>query len=122
MHKKLSSGVKAYALEALVWRGVGIPEPTRELVFAPPRRWRFDFAWPAHMVALEVEGGVWIRGRHTRGTGFVRDMEKYNAAAVLGWSVLRVQPRDLARQTTIDMLKEVFERRRDEDGLRLSHR
>jgi very-short-patch-repair endonuclease len=61
----------------------------REHAFAKPRRWRFDFAWPTHKVALEIEGGVWSGGRHTRGSGFTKDVEKYNRAAVLGWSVIR---------------------------------
>lgn len=55
------------------------------------RNWRFDFAWPEHMVAVEIEG-VSYRGkgtRHQRGAGFEDDCEKYNEAAVLGWYVLR---------------------------------
>ena len=67
----------------------------REYRFAPPRRWRFDYAFPQHKVAVEVEGGVWIRGRHTRGAGFVKDLEKYSEAAILGWAVIRVVPDSL---------------------------
>ncbi|MCP4540619.1 MAG: hypothetical protein GY832_26070 [Chloroflexi bacterium] len=74
----------AFQIEAL-----GLPEPEREHRFAPPRRWRFDFAWPARNLAAEVEGGTWARGRHTRGAGFEKDCEKYNEAALLGWTVLR---------------------------------
>src|SRR5688572_10984501 len=73
----------------------GLPEPTPEHRFSPPRKWRFDFAWPDHRVALEVEGGAFTRGRHTRGAGFVKDMEKYNTATLAGWRVLRVTPSDL---------------------------
>ena len=61
----------------------------RELVFAPPRKWRFDFANRALRIAVEVEGGTWIAGRHNRGSSIEKDMEKYNAAAVMGWLVLR---------------------------------
>jgi hypothetical protein len=42
-----------------VLRAVGLPVPIREHRFAPPRRWRFDYAWPAHRLALEIEGGTW---------------------------------------------------------------
>lgn len=73
----------------------GLPEPEPEHRFAAPRKWRFDFAWPQHRIALEVEGGVFIQGRHSRGAGMVKDMEKYNAAAVAGWRVLRVTPSQL---------------------------
>lgn len=53
------------------------------------RGWRFDFAWPARRVALEVEGGTFSGGRHTRGSGFAEDCDKYNRAALMGWWVLR---------------------------------
>ena len=69
-----------------------LPEPEAEYRFAAPRRWRFDLAWPALRLALEVEGGTWVSGRHTRGAGFEKDCEKYNEAALLGWTVLRVTP------------------------------
>ena len=52
--------------------------------------WRFDMAWPRLMLAVEVEGGIWARGRHVRGKGFEADCEKYNEAALAGWRVLRV--------------------------------
>ena len=85
-------------------RGEGLPVPAPEYRFHGTRKWRFDYAWPKCKVALEVEGGVWMRGRHTRGSGFVKDMEKYNQAALLGWTVLRVQPDELCSKETADML------------------
>jgi hypothetical protein len=80
-----------------VLRGLGLPEPVAEHRFHPDRRWRFDYAWLDFKVALEVEGGVWVGGRHTRGAGFVNDMDKYSEAAILGWCVLRVTPSDLLK-------------------------
>lgn len=71
---------------------VGLPEPVREYRFDErprPRRWRFDFAWPDLRVAVEVEGGVWSGGRHTRPAGYSSDAEKYSEAALQGWLVLR---------------------------------
>jgi very-short-patch-repair endonuclease len=68
----------------------GLPPYQREFRFHPVRRWRLDFAWPAHKLALEVEGGVFVRGRHSRGVGYTADCEKGNALALLGWRVLRV--------------------------------
>jgi hypothetical protein len=63
----------------LFWqiRAAGLPYPIREFRFHPERRWRFDYAWPGAWLAVEVEGGVWTRGRHLRGAGFIRDCEKY---------------------------------------------
>jgi hypothetical protein len=86
----------------------GLPEPVPEWRFDEVRRWRFDWAWPDHKVALEVEGGVFTRGRHTRGAGFLGDMEKYNRAAVLGWRVLRTTPEDMASGQVFGMLMEIF--------------
>lgn len=61
----------------------------KELFFAKPRRFRFDYALPDAMIAIEIEGAVWTGGRHTRGSGFVKDMEKYNIATHLGWKLYR---------------------------------
>ena len=70
-------------------KAAGLPEPEQEYHFHPTRKWRFDFAYPDKMIGIEVEGGVWTQGRHTRGGGFTGDCEKYNEAALLGWVVLR---------------------------------
>lgn len=67
----------------------GIRGFQREYTFAPPRKWRFDFAWPDDRVAVEVEGAIWTQGRHTRGSGYSADLDKYNAATLQGWRVLR---------------------------------
>lgn len=67
-----------------------------EFKFDIDRRWRFDAAWQ-QQVAVEFEGAVWTRGRHTRGGGFTADIEKYNRAVELGWRVLRYTPEMLER-------------------------
>ncbi|HEY7313861.1 MAG TPA: hypothetical protein VH643_31215 [Gemmataceae bacterium] len=63
---------------ASVLQAAGLPPPNREHRFAPPRRWRFDLAWPSLRLALEIEGGTWTGGRHVRGKGYENDREKYN--------------------------------------------
>jgi len=73
---------------ALHMKAAGL-EPEPEYRFHPHRLWRFDFAFPAQKVAIECEGGTWTNGRHTRGSGFEKDCEKYNAATIAGWRVLR---------------------------------
>ena len=76
--------------------------------FAEGRRWRFDFAWPGEKLAVEVEGGIFTRGRHTRGTGMLADMEKYNRAALLGWRVLRFFTDQVRDGTAIATIKEAL--------------
>lgn len=83
----------------------GLPEPTPEYRFHPTRKWRFDWAWPTQKVALEVEGGVWTHGRHTRASGYIGDIEKYNEATLLGWRVLRCVPDQLMTHETADVLR-----------------
>lgn len=93
---------------ALACRAEHLPQPNAEYRFAPPRKWRFDYAWVCFKVALEVEGGAFTRGRHTRGAGFIKDMEKYNAAVLAGWKVLRVTPDQLLSHG-IDLVKTAME-------------
>lgn len=80
-------------------------ECIKEFKFHPERRWRFDYAIPQYKIALEVEGGVWTQGRHTRPQGFLGDVEKYNTATLMGWRVFRTTPTDLYRTATVNLLK-----------------
>ena len=70
--------------------GSDLPAPHTEYRFAPPRRWRVDIAFPRHHIAVEVEGGTWIFGRHQRGAGFEQDCLKYNELALQRWILIRV--------------------------------
>jgi len=110
-------------------RTMGLPEPVTEYRFGAiasggPGKglrsrlkgtglqdWRMDYAWPDQKVALEVEGGVFSGGRHTRGSGFVGDMNKYNAAGAMGWIILRCQPKELMRLSTIELVKRAMANR-----------
>jgi len=68
----------------------GLPTPVREFRFSTERGWKIDFAWPDALVAVEIEGGTWTRGRHVRPRGFEADCEKYAELALAGWTLLRV--------------------------------
>ena len=66
-----------------------LPAPILEHRFDAVRKWRFDLAYPDRMLAIEVDGAVYARGRHTRGKGFEGDCAKFNEAALQNWRVLR---------------------------------
>lgn len=82
-----------------------VPLPLAEFRFSMERQWRFDWGWPTYLVALEVEGGAWTRGRHTRGKGFLEDCVKYSEAAALGWRLLRVPPDQLLTLDTVHLIR-----------------
>ena len=112
----------------------GLPKPVLEYHFMPPRKWRFDLAWPEWKVYLEIEGGVFMRpvrhvdgclvtaiskrtgrrytvragGGHNTGPGYEKNLEKYNAAAVLGWRGLRYTTDMIQTWKFLDDLREVL--------------
>ncbi len=78
-----------------LWRCLDGPPLEREYRFHPDRKWRADFAHlPSHTL-IEIEGGTWVAGRHNRGSGFMKDAEKYLEAALGGWRVIRLTERQL---------------------------
>ena len=74
----------------LLWRTLNGPKLESEFRFHPTRRWRADYAHLPSRTLIELEGGVWVGGRHNRATGFVADAEKYFEAALAGWRVVRL--------------------------------
>ena len=85
-----------------------LPLPERNYRFHDTRKWRFDFAWVGEKIALEVEGGTWIKGRHSRGAGYAKDCEKYNEAALLGWKIFRVTTDMVKDGRAIELVKYIF--------------
>ena len=87
--KKLSIGEETLALHL---RANGI-DFVREYEFAAPRKYRADFYIPGPLhegrLLIEIEGGIWNDGAHTRGNHFESDAAKYNLATKLGFSLLR---------------------------------
>lgn len=89
-------------------RAHNINKPDREYKFLESRRFRFDFAWPEEKIAVEIEGGIWSGGRHTRGKGYQKDMEKYNLAVLEGWRVLRFTPDQINKNETYVNIKRIL--------------
>lgn len=95
---------------AAYFRECGLPAPEFEWRFHVNRKWRFDLAWPGNRVAMEVEGGIWTGGRHSRGKGIKADMEKYNTATLMGWRILRCVPAELCIRETVEMIRTALNR------------
>lgn len=101
---------KKASLFALACTKFGLPVPVQEYRFHPVRKWRIDYYFEANgrRVGLEVEGGVWTRGRHTRPSGFLGDIEKYNEASILGIMIIRTTPKSLLKLETFTILKKAL--------------
>ena len=82
-----------------------------EYRFHPTRKWRLDFAWPQYLIGVEIEGGIWHRGRHNRPAGFIEDCRKYNEAALMGWTIIRVPVADGQLEHWSERLEELIESR-----------
>lgn len=76
--------------------------------YAKGRGWKCDFAWPNRRLIVEVEGGVYTQGRHTRPSGFVKDIEKYNALTEAGWKVLRFSRREVKSGEALNVIERVL--------------
>jgi hypothetical protein len=93
----------------LLWRSIGGGQLEKEHRFHPVRKWRFDYFHKSG-VAVELEGGIYTGGRHTRGAGFLKDMEKYNLAASMGILVFRVPSHDISTKWLSPIIKTINER------------
>jgi hypothetical protein len=104
MIKPLSVGEETFAQQCRAYQF----SPEREYRFCD-RKWAFDFAFPAAMVAIEIEGGTASGvSRHSRGIGFETDCRKYNTATALGWKVYRFTTAMVQRGEAIDLLRIVI--------------
>jgi hypothetical protein len=86
---------------------VGLPRPVAEYQFAlvVGRAWRFDWCWPNVKLAIEIDGGGFVRGRHHRHAGYMEDCIKGNEALILGWRVLHVVPEQVKDGSAFDFVR-----------------
>jgi very-short-patch-repair endonuclease len=83
-------------------------EIVREYRFDAKRRYRLDIAVPERKVGLEIEGGLFSKGAHSRPVGIIRDMAKGNLLVFLGWKVLRYTPLQVRQGDAIAGLKQLL--------------
>ena len=90
-------------------RAANLPEPVREYRAIPTRRFRWDFAWPERMILLEVQGAVWVKGKHSPGVGITRDCEKATLAALAGFRCLAVTGNHVTSGQAIQWVQEALQ-------------
>ena len=95
---------------ALYWRSLGGPELEREFRFHPERKWRADFAHIESRTLIEIEGGIYIQGRHNRAAGFIADAEKYLEAFLAGWAVVRLTSAQISAPTVERLIAAIHAR------------
>jgi very-short-patch-repair endonuclease len=110
--KKIKISALQFSVFYKTLEALGIEKPVYEYRFHKTRKWRFDFCFVEAKLALEIEGGVWTNGRHVRGSGFIKDMEKYNQAAILGFRLLRVTPEQTQNGEALILIEEYFKQRK----------
>lgn len=88
---------------------IPLPGYKKEFIFHPTRKWRFDYAWLDLKVALEIHGGVFTNGRHTRGKGFSEDKVKMNSAQLLGWIVIEATTAQVKNGQMLSWINEAIE-------------
>jgi len=86
----------ATTLFASLCQARGLPMPVSEYRFAPPRRWRWDWAFVEEKIAIEQQGGIWTHGRHVRGAALLKEWDKLNEGAVRGWRIVYCSPQQFA--------------------------
>lgn len=71
--------------------------PVPEFRFHETRKFRIDVAFPQHMLAVEIDGGGWVQGRHSRGLGIAKDAEKSALLAICGYRLIRCTPEQVRK-------------------------
>ncbi len=99
-----------------LWALEGLPPPVEE--------WRFlqdidgpgapasalDYGWPALRFAVEVDGGIWMRGggAHSHPRDILRNMDKANAATVRGVRIYRVTTDQVRSGVAVALVREAM--------------
>jgi hypothetical protein len=66
------------------------------------------------MIAVEVQGGIYVRGAHSRGTGLERDYEKYNSAHLMGWTVYQFSRKMIESGEALNIIEKALQASKNE--------
>ena len=87
---------------------LGLPHPERQYKFHPSRKWRMDFFWKLRedcALCVEIQGGIYANGRHSRGAGYEKDMEKWNEAVLMGYDLFIFGPTHIKNGMGLEYVK-----------------
>lgn len=86
----------------------GLSMPEEEYRFMYSRDWRFDYAYPDLKIAIEYQGGIFMKnkkGGHQTVRGQTNDWEKFNEAQIRGWFVICLNPKTIDNGTFYGQLR-----------------
>jgi hypothetical protein len=106
--KKKQVPDQQFALFDAACKAHGLPEPVHEYEFHPTRKWRLDHVFDGWL-AVEVQGGLFVAGRHVQGAALLAEYEKLNEAAIAGFTVLFVTPRQIDTGEAFAIIKRALE-------------
>lgn len=91
----------------------GLQGAVEQYKFHPDRKWSLDIAFPNIKLAIEIDGGIWKKGKggHNSGKGYEEDRLKDQAALLLGWAVYRVTPKMISSGDAITTIAVLLEQR-----------
>lgn len=78
-----------------------------EFKFCPTRKWSADWRVSGTSILIEFEGGLFDKGKggHSSIAGILRDISKYNEAAILGYIVIRVAPNHVSNGEALQWIE-----------------
>lgn len=82
----------------------------REGRLIPNRRFAFDFAHLHSKVAIEINGGNWINGRHTQAPSLVKEYEKLNLAQECGYIVYILDSTMITQRWILKIYESIMDR------------
>jgi hypothetical protein len=91
----------------------GLPAPAEQFQVHESRKWQWDFAWPWLRICVDLDGGIYTGGAHSRGARIEKDHEKRNAAAADGWTVLLFGPKAVTSASFVEVLRLAMTMRRE---------
>ena len=101
-------------LFAMQLDAAGLGGYVREAQIIPNRKFRYDFYFPEHRLCVEVQGGVWSNGAHSRPTGIKRDYEKSNLCTQYGFKLLQFDVKAVKSGEALDVTEQLINQKQEQ--------